>query len=125
MSSSVDPLDGQAMRLVTRHPFLLAALVVVVAFVAAGEIRSIEPDVSVVCHPPYGAANCTESRRSAWIDLAAIFVALSGLAGAAATVVARRRRTRSWKSLARVAAVCLGIAVVSYAALVLVVVALM
>jgi hypothetical protein len=102
----------------------LAVLVVVVAFAAAGKLRAIEPDVSVVCHPPYGDANCTESRRSAWIDLSAVFVVLSGLAGAAAILVARRRRTPSWKSLARVYAVCLGISVALYATFVLLVLTL-
>lgn len=115
---------AKRMRLVTRYPFALAVVVVIVAFVAAGALRSIEPDVSVICHPPYGDANCTESRRSAWIDLAAIFVVISGLAGAAAIIVARRRRAHSWNSLARVYAVCLGITVVLYAAFVLVVLAL-
>jgi hypothetical protein len=94
------------------------------AFVAASELRSIEPYASVVCHPPYANANCTETRRSAWIDLAAIFVALSGLAGAAAIIVARHRRTQSWKSLARVFAVSLAITGALYAVLVLAVLAL-
>lgn len=112
------------MRLVTRYRFVLTALVVIVAFMAAGALRSIEPDVFAVCYPPYGDANCTESRRSAWIDLAAIFVVLGALAGAAAIIVAHRRRTQSWWSLVRVYAVCLGITVVLYAGFVSVVLTL-
>lgn len=100
------------------HPFAAALLIAIVALSAVGKIRSIEPDISVICHPPYGNASCTETRRSAWLDLASIFVALSGLAGAAAIIVAHRRRAQALKSIVRIYALCLGTTLVLYGGLV-------
>jgi hypothetical protein len=74
---------------------IVALLVVIASFAIAVGLRSLEPDVRINCRSIVEQPlDCTDTRRSAWIDGAGALVVIVGVAGAAAIIVrGRRRRT--------------------------------